>query len=51
MASRSGWGYAISKGNDLQLGLWGWYLANRLVANNNMPVCIINGAVGGTRID
>jgi autotransporter-associated beta strand protein len=47
----SGWGYAISKGNDLQLGLWGWYLANRLVANNNMPVCIINGAVGGTRID
>jgi autotransporter-associated beta strand protein len=47
----SGWGYAVSKGNDLQLGLWGWYLANRLVANNNMPVCIINGAVGGTRID
>ncbi len=47
----SGWGYAISKGNDLQLGLWGWYLANRLVANNNMPICIINGAVGGTRID
>ena len=47
----SGWGYAISKGNDLQLGLWGWYLANRLVSNNNMPVCIINGAAGGTRID
>ncbi|MCX6872724.1 MAG: DUF2341 domain-containing protein [Verrucomicrobia bacterium] len=45
------WGYAISKGNDLQLGLWGWYLANRLVANNNMPICIINGAAGGTRID
>jgi hypothetical protein len=47
----SKWGYAISKGNDLQLGLWGWYLANRLVANHNMPVCIINGAAGGTRID
>ncbi len=47
----SGWGYAISKGNDLQLGLWGWYLANRLVANNKVPVCIINGAAGGTRID
>jgi autotransporter-associated beta strand protein len=47
----SGWGYAISKGNDLQLGLWGWYLANRLVLNNNMPVCIINAAKGGTRID
>jgi hypothetical protein len=47
----SGWGYAISKGDDLQLGLWGWHLANRLVTNNSMPVCIINGAVGGTRID
>jgi hypothetical protein len=47
----SGWGYATSKGNDLQLGLWGWYLANRLVTNHNMPICIINGAVGGTRID
>ncbi len=47
----SNWGYAISKGNDLQLGVWGWYLANRLVTNNNMPVCIINAAVGGTRID
>jgi hypothetical protein len=47
----SGWGYAISKGNDLQLGLWGWYLANRLVTNHSMPVCIINAAVGGTRID
>ncbi len=47
----SKWGYAISKGNDLQLGLWGWYLANRLVTNHNMPICIINGAAGGTRID
>ncbi len=47
----SRWGYGISKGNDLQLGLWGWYLANRLVASNNMPVCIFNGAIGGTRID
>ncbi len=48
---KSGWGYAISKGNDLQLGLWGWYLANRLVTNHKMPICIINGAAGGTRID
>ncbi|HEX5790232.1 MAG TPA: DUF2341 domain-containing protein, partial [Luteolibacter sp.] len=47
----SGWGYAISKGNDLQLGLWGWYLANHIVSKHKMPVCIINGAVGGTRID
>jgi autotransporter-associated beta strand protein len=47
----SGWGYAISKGNDRQLGLWGWYLTNRLVLNHNMPICIINAAAGGTRID
>ncbi|MCE9520579.1 MAG: sialate O-acetylesterase, partial [Verrucomicrobia bacterium] len=47
----SGWGYAISKGNDRQLGLWGWYLANRMAGNRSMPICIINGAVGGTRID
>ncbi|MCE9608610.1 MAG: DUF2341 domain-containing protein [Chthoniobacter sp.] len=46
-----GWGSAISKGSELQLGLWGWYLAKRLSANDNMPICIINGAVGGTRID
>ena len=46
-----GWGYAISKGSEMQLGLWGWYLAKYLTATYNMPVCIINGAVGGTRID
>ena len=46
-----GWGGAIIKGSEMQLGLWGWYLANRLLTNYNMPICIINGAVGGTRID
>ena len=46
-----GWGGAISKGSELELGLWGWDLAKRLSANDNMPICIINGAVGGTRID
>jgi len=46
-----GWGSAISKGNEMQLGLWGWYLANSIVATYNMPVCFIQGAVGGTRID
>jgi len=46
-----GWGSAISKGSELQLGLWGWYLAKRLTVNDNMPICIINAAVGGTRID
>jgi hypothetical protein len=46
-----GWGYAISKGSEMQLGLWGWYLAKYLAATYNLPVCIINSAVGGTRID
>ena len=46
-----GWGSAVSKGNEMQLGLWGWYLANSMVAAHNMPVCFIQGAVGGTRID
>jgi len=46
-----GWGYAISKGTEMQLGLWGWYLAKSMTATYNMPVCFIQGAVGGTRID
>ncbi len=46
-----GWGSAISKGSEMQLGLWGWYLANDLSTAYNMPICIINAAVGGTRID
>ncbi len=52
----AGWGYAVKKSStspfsNYQLGVWGWYLANRLMTNNDMPICIINGAVGGTRID
>jgi len=34
-----------------ELGYWGMELAKRLVANDKIPVCFINGAVGGTRID
>lgn len=33
------------------LGWWGMELAKRLVESQRVPVCIINGAVGGTRID
>ena len=46
-----GWGYAISKGSEMQLGLWGWDLAKSMTASYNIPVCFIQGAVGGTRID
>lgn len=37
--------------HQAELGWWGMELAKRLVASQKVPVCIINGAVGGTRID
>lgn len=48
------WGNAVWKNRDgekLQLGYWGMELAKRLVESQKIPICIINGAVGGTRID
>lgn len=33
------------------IGWWGMELAKRLVASEKVPICIINGALGGTRID
>jgi len=45
------WGYGISKGTEMQLGVWGMILAKRMVTDHNMPVFMIQGAVGGTRID
>jgi hypothetical protein len=48
------WGNAVWKnrnGETLQLGYWGMELAKRLVQSQRIPICIINGAVGGTRID
>ncbi len=48
------WGHAVvrsKKGGQFQIGYWGMALAERLVENQKMPVCIINGAVGGSRID
>ena len=34
-----------------ELGWWGMELANHLVASQNVPIFILNGARGGTRID
>jgi hypothetical protein len=34
-----------------ELGWWGMELAKRLLESQQVPICIINGAVGGTRID
>ncbi len=48
------WGGAMHRSRDgekLQIGYWGMELARRLVEDQQMPICILNGAVGGTRID
>jgi hypothetical protein len=33
------------------IGWWGMELGKRLITSEKVPVCIINGALGGTRID
>ncbi len=38
-------------GERAEIGYWGMELAKRLVESQQVPICIINGAVGGTRID
>ncbi|KAB2642387.1 MAG: DUF2341 domain-containing protein [Verrucomicrobia bacterium] len=43
--------WKAEKGEKAELGYWGMELAKRLVASNKIPVFVINGAVGGTRID
>lgn len=42
---------ARSPGGKSEIGYWGMELGRRLVESEKVPVCIINGAVGGTRID
>jgi hypothetical protein len=53
-----GWGNAIRTRiwgkpdyGFCQVGAWGMVLASDLVAKYSIPICIMNGAVGGTRID
>ncbi len=48
------WGNAVCRsrqGGQAQVGYWGLELARRLLENQQIPICILNGAVGGTRID
>ena len=47
------WGNAVARspGGKLEIGYWGMELGRRLVEREQIPVCLINGAVGGTRID
>ena len=42
---------ARAPGGKAEIGFWGMELGRRLVESRKMPICIINGAVGGTRID
>jgi len=48
------WGNAVHRSRDaekLQIGYWGMELGRRLVESQRIPICFINGAVGGTRVD
>jgi hypothetical protein len=42
---------ARSPGGKGEIGYWGMELGRRLVESEKLPICLINGAVGGTRID
>ncbi|MEI7899748.1 MAG: DUF2341 domain-containing protein [bacterium] len=53
-----GWGNAVierqtptSPDRVYFISVWGMALAKKLVENQKIPICILNGAVGGTRID
>ncbi len=51
-ATNGGWGYAVGDpGSGLyEIGIWGMCLASNLQATYQIPICIMNGAVGGTLI-
>ena len=47
-----GWGNAVRRqGGHWQIGCWAMDLAILLVERQKMPICIINGAAGGTLIE
>ena len=43
--------WKAQKGEKAELGWWGMELAKRLLKSHKVPIFIVNGAVGGTRID
>ena len=50
------WGNALSfnggeNHHHLQIGYWGVELGKMLIEKHHIPICIINGAQGGTRVD
>jgi hypothetical protein len=47
-----GWNNAVPRGaGKSEIGCWGMELARSLVERHQIPICIINGAVGGTLIE
>lgn len=48
-----GWGQAVARApsGKCQVGYWGLVMGKRLVETSKLPICLVNGAVGGTRID
>ena len=52
-AQRSVWGPAVCRAAEgrLQVGYWPLLLGTQLVESHSIPICILNGAVGGSRID
>ena len=53
-----GWGTAVRthkwgkrEYGNWHIGAWGVILAKNLLEKHGMPICMVNGAVGGTRID
>ena len=50
-SSGGAWGNAVRNGTQWTVGYFAFDLALSLTNTYNMPICIINGAVGGTRID
>jgi Concanavalin A-like lectin/glucanases superfamily/Domain of unknown function (DUF2341)/Carbohydrate esterase, sialic acid-specific acetylesterase len=43
--------YRNQDGQTGEIGYWAMELAKRLLESEKVPLCILNGAVGGTRID
>lgn len=52
-ARRELWGDARARapGGELEIGYWGLELGKAIAEREGLPICIVNGAVGGTRID
>jgi hypothetical protein len=46
-----GWGNAVRRHGAWEIGCWGMDLARSLVESQKVPICIMNGAVGGTLIE